>query len=90
MTALRPERYISMSVYSNFDHELDDDVVGELEKGGCHAAHAAWNFNGSVWFDPEDGQWYEEVWVHGSPVEQFHGATIMDVIQRANIDYGMG
>jgi hypothetical protein len=85
-----PARELGESVFSNIDHELDDNLVGELEKGHCFARHAAWNFNGSIWFDVATGTWYEDVWVYQAKVEQFTGDTIMDVIQQANAEYGSG
>jgi hypothetical protein len=85
-----PARELDESVFSNIDHELDDNLVGELEKGDCFARHAAWNFNGSIWFDVGTGTWYEDVWVYQMKVEQFTGDTIMGVIEQANAEYGSG
>lgn len=83
-----PPTEIRPSVYSNFDHMLEDDVVKELElsPGECFARHAAWDFNGSIWTDGK--QWFEEVWVHGSLVETLTGDKPMDVIEEANRKYG--
>jgi hypothetical protein len=83
-----PQRELHETVYSNIDHDLDDNVVGELEKGDCFARHAAWDFNGSIWFDVATATWYEDIWRYKMHTDQFTAATIMGVIEQANDEYG--
>lgn len=88
MTLSPPSRDLGESVYSNLSNELDDNVVGELEKGDCYAQHAAWDYNGTVWFDVATATWYEDIWRYQVMVEQFTADTIMGVIQQAIDEYG--
>jgi len=73
-------KYLPNPVMSNFDHEIDRDVAKELEKGGCYAQYAGWNFCGYVWW--EDESFHCEVWVYRSPQEIISGSLeeIMDTV----------
>jgi len=84
----KPTRQTDNSVYSNFDHELDKDVVDELKAapGEVYAQHAAWQFCGYVWFDGKD--WHEDVWVHGSLAETRSEEKLEDLIDSVNRSYG--
>jgi len=76
------------SIYSNFDHELDNKVVKlvETHPNKLYAQHAAWNFCGYVWFNGQ--QWKEEVWQWNSPVEILVADTIKNLIDSVNAQYG--
>ncbi len=84
------------SVYSNFDNELEDEVVKYLEDhaGQVHAHHAAWDFSGNVWLDLVSDRWVEDVWQYRMHVAQFiseprnQGGTIMHVINKAIEEFG--
>lgn len=83
----RPRQEAAETVYSNFDHILNEAVVKQLETNpDLYAAHTAWNFCGYVWYAA--GVWYEQVWQHGFPNATTEGATIQDVIAFANDNYG--
>jgi hypothetical protein len=86
--ALRPKKELHESVYSNFDHTFNREVAERLEKGDCFARHAAYDFNGSVWFNPVSGLWAEEIWVYQKVVETLTARTLEDLIKLANNQYG--
>ena len=77
------------TVYSNFDHRLDVDVARHLENhpGEVSAQHAAWNFCGYVWREP-DGRWVDQVWQYHAPVEDITGDAIESVIEQAIERFG--
>jgi len=85
----RPGEETSEAVYSNFDHALAIKVAEQLEAqpGGLFAQHAAWNFCGYVWILP-GGQWVDQVWRYGTPVEDITGDSIEAVIEAVNDRYG--
>jgi hypothetical protein len=76
-------------VYSNFDHELDADVVRQLAAapGELHAQHSARDFCGYVW-QRKDGRWVDQVWRYGAPVQDFVCDTVEAVIKDALDEYG--
>lgn len=76
------------TVYSNFDHRLEEDIAKQLEEksGKAFAQHAAYNFCGYIWH--ADGKWHDEVWVHGAPVHVYEGDTIKAVIEAAVDQHG--
>ena len=74
-------------IYSNFDHELNKESKEFLQTHPDYfARHAAWNFNGLVWFSK--GKWYEEIWIYHSIEEVLSGDTAEEVIRQANDEYG--
>jgi hypothetical protein len=78
------------SLYSNFDHVFDLDVVQELAShpGELCAHHAAWDFSGYVWYDGEE--WCEQVWQYKVQVETRTNRVLTDLIESVNNDYGWG
>lgn len=91
MTTTRPDKDLGLghAVWSNFDGVLDTEVEERLKKGDCYAAHAAWDYNGSVWFDPDTDTWHEQIWVYGSPVETITGDSATNVIAKTLAKYGV-
>lgn len=84
----RPGSETDDSVYSNFDHELETEVVEQLESNPnlfC-AQHAAYNFCGYIWFDGE--RWREDVMRYGQTVDHIIANTIEELITEANERYG--
>lgn len=81
---------IEDSVYSNFDHILDEEVKEQLIKneGKLCAQHAAWNFCGYIWFS--DGKFHEEVWEYKSPIDVLEDEDLESLIDEANGRYGYG
>ena len=84
----KPPTEIAHAVYSNFDHELDAEVVKDLMSSPdeCYAQHAAWNFCGYVWFDGKT--WHEDVWVHGNLVQTLSNTDLPALIASVNNEYG--
>ncbi len=76
-------------MYSNFDHQLDEDVRRQLEAApefAC-AQHAAWDFCGYVW-QLHDGRWVEQVWVHHAVQEEIYADGLGLLIATVNGAYG--
>ena len=87
-----PQRPINCAgdVYSNFDHEIDNRVVFELQAGDCFAFHTAWAYCGNVWFIPETRTWVEQVDIYQATVDYIVGRTIEEVIEKTIYKYGRG
>ncbi len=73
-------------VITNFDHSIDEDVAEKLREGGTFARHAAWNFNGLVWFD--GGRWHERVSVYGQTRNAYTADTLEQLRQIVNDEFG--
>ena len=79
------ERNLTMS---NLDHTIDDGLEAALKAApsAIYCRHAAWNFNGRVWWD---GQMFvEQVWVYGSPRAEIRAATLQELMDEVNSEYG--
>ena len=75
------------SVYSNCDHQLNTDVAARLrEAPEISAPHAAWNFNGRVWWDGE--LWREQVWRYGVPVAEYEAFDLEALLEHVNGIHG--
>lgn len=86
----RPALCIEASVYSNFDHEIDNAVVYELQAGDIFAFHAAWDYCGCVWFVPAARKWVEQVERYTVTLEYIIGDTVEEVIKQTIDKYGDG
>jgi glutathione peroxidase-family protein len=75
-------------VYSNLDHELNQEIVTILKnnEGKLYAQHAAWNFCGYIWF--KDGKWHEQVLRYHIVVNELSDTDIESLIDEANSLYG--
>lgn len=71
---------------TNFDHSIDDGFEDALRAGGVFGRHAAWNFNGKVWF--ADGRFHEEVWQYHSPVGVRSADTLRELMETVNDEFG--
>lgn len=73
---------------SNCDHSIDAGMEEKLRAnpGQVFSRHAAWNFNGKVWF--ENDAFYSEIWVYGSPRQTFSASSLRELMDRANDEYG--
>jgi hypothetical protein len=91
MSTIRPDNYLGTdrTIWSNFDCVLDEQVEERLKLGDCYAQHAAFNYNGSIWFDPDTETWYEDVWVFGSKVGTITGDSATNVIAKTLAKYGV-
>jgi len=89
LTVIRPLAE-THTVYSNFDHDLDNEVVEILKANPNElcAQHAAWNFCGFIWFDGE--MWWEEVRVYGSRAGTHSSNDLPMLIEHINNEYGHG
>lgn len=86
---IRPDKDTSQALWSNLDGILDLQVEERLKQGDCYSQHAAWNYCGWVWFDPDTETWYEEVWRCGSRIATITGDSATNVIAKALASYGM-
>lgn len=71
---------------SNFDHVIDDGFADALQGGKVYGRHAAWNFNGTVWWDGK--QFAEEVWVYRVPRDVLRADTLEELMEEVNDRYG--
>lgn len=71
---------------SNFDHKIDDGLDQALRAGGVWGRHAAWEFNGRVWF--ANGRFHEQVWRHRSPVATVTADTLPELMTEVNARWG--
>ncbi len=76
----------TFDAYSNYNHVLQDGPVAERLQAAEVGTHAAWNFNGRIWF--KDGLYHEEVWRYRSPVEVLTNADLAALIASVNEKYG--
>ncbi len=77
---------ITPEVISNYDGAIDELVAEQLREGGRFARHAAWNFNGLVWF--EQGRWHEVVCVYGQRRATYSDDTLDGLRRTANDNFG--
>jgi hypothetical protein len=89
MSAIKPDTSLSSTLWSNIEGILDLEVEERLKKGDCVAQHAAWNYCGWVWYDPDTETWYEEIWRYQSRVETLTGDSATNVIAKALAGYGV-
>jgi hypothetical protein len=75
-------------IYANFDHKLNQNVADQLkvQPGKTYAQHAAWGFCGYVWY--QDGQWYEEIWIHNTRKTTRSNEDLRELIEEVNDHYG--
>jgi hypothetical protein len=70
---------------SNSDHEVDPGFAEALKAGKVFGRHAAWEFNGKVWWD---GQFVETVWRYHVPVATYRADTLEELMQIVNAEWG--
>lgn len=87
MKDLREWIHILDSVYSNSNHELDEQVMDQLrhEPGTC-ASHTAWDFCGWVWY--QDGRWHEQVHQYLEVVDERSAENLRELIDGVNAHFG--
>ena len=71
---------------TNFDHAVDDGFEERLRNEPVWGRHAAWNFNGRVWF--EDGVFHEQVWRCQQPRAYFSAPTLAGLMEMVCDAYG--
>jgi hypothetical protein len=72
---------------SNFDHSQDEGFEDDL-RAGLRGHHAAWNFNGQVWYDPDAELFREEVWVHHVVAAERSARTLEELMRVVNDEFG--
>ncbi len=82
--------YITATVMTNADWSCNTIVAGLLEEpsalGSCWAQHVSLRFHGKVW--PQDGMWYEQVWVHHQAVATYSADNLKDLMITVNNRHG--
>jgi hypothetical protein len=73
---------------SNFDNEIDEGVEEALKAGDWYCHHAAWDFNGLVWYDAELGMFIEEIWRYKTQVGTYQAPTLRELMDLTNDDWG--
>lgn len=73
---------------TNFDHSIDDGLEEYLKSGGKDAKHAAWNFNGNLYYKEEDGLFYEDVYRYHNFEETFSAPTLQELMDEVNQEFG--
>lgn len=74
------------SVYSDFDHQLDQEVAQQLKSGEVYAQHAGGSFCGYVYF--KDGMWFEEIWQYNEHIETLSDKDLKTLICEAIDRFG--
>jgi len=80
----RPESEHGMS---NFDHSVDEGLEADL-RAGMRGVHAAWNFNGMLWYDEAEGRFYEAVSRYHLLAGVVGAADLPDLMREVNDIYG--
>jgi len=86
--ALSEMKETDESVYSNFDHELNQTIVAKLQENPnkIYAQHAAWDFCGYIWFDGT--LFHERVLRYHQLVAEEKDADIGNLIEKINDRWG--
>ncbi len=88
ISSLRPASMVGdLTLYSNYDHELDTEVEAKLRAApDVSAAHHAWDFNGRVWWTGT--VWREQVWRYRQPVAEYESTDLRALIAHVNGEHG--
>lgn len=73
-------------VMSNFDHEINPEIVKKLREGGYYADYPGWNFHGQVWYD--NGKWKCAIRRYCAHVETIVADTLEEIMGQASQKYG--
>jgi hypothetical protein len=73
---------------SNFDHEIDSGFAEALmaAPGAVFGRHAAWNFNGLVYF--KHGKFHEQVWIYLEYRETLSADSLKELMKIVCDKYG--
>ena len=85
--AITRGRLATGKTMTNFDHSIDDGLEDDLRAGQV-GEHAAWNFYGQVWFDPDAGLFYELVRRFHSPIALHAAPSLQDLMHEVNDEHG--
>lgn len=89
VTALEPPYHPKWSDvgYSNYSHEWDEAFEPTaLVERGVVAPHTAWDHFGAIWW--QDGQFHEQIWVHGAVLAVVSERSLQSLIRRVNDEWG--
>ncbi len=73
------------TVYSNFDHEIEESVVPLLNEK-TYAYHTAVNYCGDVYRVSD--KWFEDIYQYGRHVDTLHADSLGEVIEKAVNEWG--
>jgi hypothetical protein len=73
---------------SNMDGVIDAELEARLKQGDVYTHHAAWDFNGIVWFNTERGVFIEEIWRYKTPVGTYEAPDLRELMKLTNDDWG--
>ena len=71
---------------SNFDHSIDEGFEKALRTRRVYGQHSGWNFCGYAWF--ADGQFHEDVWHYNEYRETFTAASLPELMEAVNNEWG--
>jgi hypothetical protein len=85
-----PPKATNENIYSNFDHQIDNEVFEFLKTNPDYwAPWTAWNFYAKVWYCPhDDGAWHVTVMQYHSDVETKSDDNLPELILYINDEYG--
>ena len=75
------------TVMTNFDLSIRDGAEEEL-RAGQWGRHAAWEFNGVVWYSAPDGLFYEQVWRYHVPQAIYGAGSLKALMTLVNAEWG--
>lgn len=72
---------------SNFGPSIDDGLEEDL-RNGMRATHAAWNFNGQIWYDKAAGVFREDVFRYHASVGIRSAPALEELMAAVNDEFG--
>lgn len=78
--------YENIAIMSNFDREIEQDIVKAIKNKNLFSRYAGWNFNGKVWW--ENKNWHCEVWCYGSFIKTFSSKKLEQIMEEVSSEYG--
>lgn len=76
------------SLYSNFDKEINFEVLNKLIGQPLAGEYSARNFHGLFWWDDTLGYWCIEIWQKRFFIETHMSENITDLIKEIQNTYG--
>ena len=83
----RCDRARNCVLMSNFDHIVDQEVLGKLQSGEIQfASYPAWNFAGTVYLD--DGNFLCDIWINHKYIHTIEASSAEEIMRIASETYG--
>ena len=79
-------RMASDHIYSNFDHRVVESIKELVAAGAHYGTHTAYDHFGVIWC--ENGRWFEEVQRFHRIVKVVDAATLEELVQVVNEEFG--